>query len=136
MMLNLIRSKKIVLKNKFQKYPDIKFEWSEPGISFRVTFRKLNYGLETQSTLTEFTDDYGRLRTIADDYGRLSLEEKEILLYLLKNNKITRKEVIEILNIQKTKAHEILSSLVEKGFIQREGKGRSTYYVLKKGKNE
>lgn len=127
MMLNLIRSKKIVLKNKFQKYPDIKFEWSEPGISFRVTFRKLNYGLETQSTLTEFTDDY----------GRLSLEEKEILLYLLKNNKITRKEVIEILNIQKTKAHEILSSLVEKGFIQRKGKGRSTYYILKieKGKS-
>jgi ATP-dependent DNA helicase RecG len=136
-----------LIAEELRKYPEIKFEWSEPGISFRVTFRKLNYVIETQilegkETATDYdrlrpiTDDYGRLRTITDDYGRLTLGEKKILLYLLDKKFITRKEAIEILNAQKTKAHETLSSLVEKNLIKREGKGRSTYYVLKieKGK--
>ncbi|BAI79794.1 ATP-dependent DNA helicase [Deferribacter desulfuricans SSM1] len=131
-----------LIADDLRKYPEIKFEWSEPGISFRVTFRKINYSPETKKTaLTESADDYGRLRTVADDYERLrtiandyerlTLEEKEILLYILDNGKITRKKATEILNIQKTKAHKILSSLVEKNLIQRQGKGRSTYYVLK-----
>lgn len=78
------------------------------------------------------SDDYGRLRTITDDYERLSKEEQEILLYLLDNKTISRKEVIEILKVQKTKAHEILSELVEKNFITRDGQGRSTHYKLSK----
>ena len=78
------------------------------------------------------TDDYGRLRTITDDYGRLAKEEQEILLYLLDNITISRKETIEILAVQKTKAHEVLSELVEKNLIARVGQGRSTYYKLSK----
>lgn len=78
------------------------------------------------------TDDYGRLRTIADDYGRLTKEEQEVLLYLFDNKTISRKEAVEILGVQKTKAHEILSELVEKNLIAKDGQGRSTHYKLLK----
>ncbi|MEY8701653.1 RNA-binding domain-containing protein [Francisella philomiragia] len=82
------------------------------------------------------SDDYGRLRTITNDYEQLTKEEQEILLYLLNNKTISRKEAIEILKVQKTKAHEILSELVEKNLIIRNGQGRSTHYVLKREANE
>ncbi len=78
------------------------------------------------------TDDCGRLRTITDDYAKLSEEERKVLLYLLENTTISRKEVLEVLAIKKTKAHKILASLVEKELIEREGKGRGTYYKLVK----
>ena len=75
------------------------------------------------------------MRTISGketDYDRSTFEEKEILLYLLNNEKISRKEVIGLLNVKETKAKELFSSLIKKGLIKRKGKGRSTYYVLGK----
>ena len=86
---------------------------------------------ETVGKLLE-ADDYGRLRTITDDYANLSEEERKVLLYLLENTTISRKEVLEVLDIKKTKAHEILASLAEKELIKREGQGRGTYYKLAK----
>ena len=122
-----------LIANELKKYPEIKMEWSEPGIAFRITFKKVNYEQQRkESEKVVSADEYGRLRTITDNYGQLTKEEKEILIYLLNRKTITRKNVIEILNIKKTKAHEILSSLVDKNLIERKGKGRSTYYILKK----
>ena len=82
------------------------------------------------------TDDYGRLRTITNDYGQLANEEQNILLYLLDNQKLSRKEAVEILELQKTKVHEILSALVDKKLIKREGQGRGTYYKLLESEDE
>ncbi len=45
---------------ELKKYPEIKMEWSEPGLDFRISFIK-----------TDSADDYGRLRTIANDCERL-----------------------------------------------------------------
>ena len=85
-------------------------------------------------TLSEKKTDYDRLRPITTDYDRLPFEEKEILLYLLDNEKISRKEVIGLLGVKETKAKELFNSLIKKGLIERKGKGRSTYYVLTKSK--
>lgn len=126
-----------LIAEELRKYPEIKFEWSEPGISFRVTFRKINYNPEIQKVENiQTADDYGRLRPIATDYDRLSIEEKRILLYLLDNEKITKREATELINAKETKTKEVLKGLVEKNLIQREGKGRSTYYVLRRVKGE
>ncbi len=38
---------------------------------------------------------------------------------------------MDILEVQKTKAHQLLSGLIDKGFLEKNGKGRSTYYTLK-----
>ncbi|WP_187646774.1 RNA-binding domain-containing protein [Nitrosophilus labii] len=120
-----------LIANELKKYPEIKMEWSEPGISFRVTFKKINFEQKNKIQISTSATDYDQLRTITDDYGRLTKEEKEILIYLLEKKTINRKKVTEILDIHKTKAHEILSSLVHKKLIERKGKGRSTHYVLK-----
>jgi len=87
---------------------------------------------EKPSKSRKIADDYGRLRTITDDYGRLNESEKQLLLYLLDNKSITRKSAVELLNLQKTKTHEILASLVEKNLVARKGQGRNTYYTLAK----
>ncbi|WP_201327054.1 hypothetical protein [Thermotomaculum hydrothermale] len=61
----------------------------------------------------------------------MPLEEKKILLYLLDNEKITRKEAIKILDVQKTKAHEILSSLIAK-ILQKARKRKKHLLCFKK----
>ncbi|ADR18489.1 RNA-binding domain-containing protein [Calditerrivibrio nitroreducens] len=124
-----------LIAEDLKKYPEIKFEWSEPGISFRVTFRKLNYKPDIKKAdLVKSATDYDRLRPIATDYDQLSIEESKILLYLLDNKKITKREAAELINAKETKTKEVLKGLVQKGLIQRKGKGRSVYYVLNEEK--
>lgn len=77
------------------------------------------------------TTDYDRLRTITDDYGRLTKEEKQLLLHLLDHDSITRREAVSLLNLGKSKVHEVVTGLLDKQLIVRKGQGRSTFYVLK-----
>ncbi|QKF83364.1 RNA-binding domain-containing protein [Halarcobacter ebronensis] len=78
-------------------------------------------------------NDYKRLRTITNDYERLTIEEKAILIYILDNQKITRKEAVKLTGLQSTKVYEILKTLVEdKKILKRCGNGRSTYYKVAK----
>ncbi len=55
-----------------------------------------------------------------------------MLLFLLDNKKITKKQAMNLINAKGTKTKEVLNSLVNKNLIERKGKGRNTYYVLKK----
>ncbi len=58
-----------LIAEELRNYPEIKFEWSVPGISFRVTFRKINYNPEIQKGEDmQSATDYDRLRPIATDY--------------------------------------------------------------------
>ena len=66
------------------------------------------------------------------DYDRLSEEEKQLLLYLLDNNQIVRKQAVELLNIGETKTKDLFNELLNKQLIERKGKGRATFYTLKK----
>ncbi|MCD6578955.1 putative DNA binding domain-containing protein [bacterium] len=129
-----------LISDELKKYPDVKLEWNEPGIAFRIIFVKTKQEkqldkekISTDSgQLRPITDDYERLRTITDDYERLTSEEQKILLYLLDNEKINRKKAVELLNLGKSKVFEILKGLVKKDYLDQKGKGRSTYYVIKK----
>ncbi|WP_201327053.1 RNA-binding domain-containing protein [Thermotomaculum hydrothermale] len=57
-----------LIAEELKNYPEIKFEWSEPEISFGVTLRKINYNLEIQKGENiQIAADYGRLRTITDN---------------------------------------------------------------------
>lgn len=64
------------------------------------------------------------------DYNQLSIEEKKILAYILDNEKISRKEAIDLLNLGETKIKEIFGEMLIKKLIARHGKGRSTYYTI------
>ena len=87
-----------------------------------------NQTIESPRTIT---DDYGRLRSITVDYGRLEIEKQDILLYLLDNKTITRKQVMDVFNFKTTKATNLLAEMTEEKLLVRKGSGRSTYYILK-----
>lgn len=60
------------------------------------------------------------------------MEDKKILIYLLDNGKISKKETLNLIGYGGTKTKEILNELIEKNLIVRVGQGRSTYYKLSK----
>lgn len=110
------------------------FETDESRTYFVTILKaKLEESNLSSDRLRPIATDYGRL---ADNYGRLDLEEEKIIKYLLDYGKITRKELLEIINVKKTKAHEILSQMVEKKIIIKSGQGRSTHYILGEIKND
>jgi ATP-dependent DNA helicase RecG len=67
---------------------------------------------------------------ISTDYDRLNIEERKLLLYLLDNEKITRKQGVDLLKLRESKIKDLFNSLLTKGLIVRRGQGRSTYYTL------
>ena len=56
--------------------------------------------------------DYDPLRPITDAYGQLAEDEEKIMLYLLKNKTIDRKETVEILNYGETKIKELFNNMI------------------------
>ncbi|HHJ50745.1 MAG TPA: ATP-dependent DNA helicase [Phaeodactylibacter sp.] len=99
----------------------------------------VHYGSPTPANPFQngFANDYERLdvsherfRTITNDYGQLNREERAILQYLLKHGKISRREATRLTGYKDTKTYEMLTGLVEARLLKREGKGRSTYYIL------
>ena len=60
------------------------------------------------------------------------MEDKKILIYLLDNGKISKKETLNLIGYGWTKTKEILNELIEKNLIVRVGQARSTYYKLSK----
>ena len=60
------------------------------------------------------------------------MEDKKILIYLLDNGKISKKETLNLIGYGGTKTKEILNELIEKNLIVRVGQARSTYYKLSK----
>ncbi len=125
-----------LIAEELKKYPEMEMQWSEPGMAFRITFKKSESNLLTEETdenrqKRTKTDENGQKRTKTTRYDRLTFEEREVLSYLNENKIIKRTQIMQLLNIQKTKAHEILSHLVDKGLLERKGRSRGTYYVLK-----
>jgi ATP-dependent DNA helicase RecG len=76
------------------------------------------------------TPDYTRLRPITPDPKQLEPEEAHILIYLLDQGKLSRREVMELLGLGETKVKDLFHALTDKKLIVRRGQGRSTYYVL------
>jgi ATP-dependent DNA helicase RecG len=57
------------------------------------------------------------------------IPEKRIMNFLEMQLEITRQDVEKILNVNKSKALELLNNLVDKGLIRSNGSGRSSSYV-------
>jgi len=62
----------------------------------------------------------------------LSLEEEKILNFLQNSEKVYVKDVEKLLNLKTTQSKEILYKLVNKGILQKIGKTKGSYYILKK----
>jgi ATP-dependent DNA helicase RecG len=59
-----------------------------------------------------------------------SEQEIVVLDYLSKNSSIKSGTVEKLLNIKDSRSRELLKQMLDKGYIQKHGKGRSTYYII------
>lgn len=62
---------------------------------------------------------------------RLSVREEEVLRIVQRKKEITSAALAELLKISRQQAHVFLKSLFEKGFIDKKGSTKSSYYFLK-----
>ena len=73
---------------------------------------------------------------LLSSYTNTSDNEKIILEYIIKNGSITKNDILENSLMTEYKFRENLKSLQNKKYIEIEGKGRSTRYVLPKSSTE
>ena len=69
--------------------------------------------------------------TVGKVSDNLMPQEEKIIQYLDKYKRVVSKEVEKLLGIKESRTRELLKSMVDRGLIERLGRGRSTYYVLK-----
>lgn len=64
--------------------------------------------------------------------GKLPINEQEqqIYKYALENGSITTAQTMELLGVKQRRAREILSKMVERTWLRKEGASRSTIYVI------
>ena len=123
-------------------------QWGS-GIN-RIITACVDLGLETPKIAEQndfFDVEIFRPRPITKDYERLEDEnpsdtvgkpsdcneqESTVFNYLLENGSIKSKQVEELLYIKESRVRELLRLMIEKGFIEKHGQGRSTFYTIGK----
>jgi len=115
--------------NKLCNESNVKFELKEePSFVSIVFYRKnINKPIENGEKVPN-TDEYRRIPTNTDG---LSLEEQKILNFLQNSEKVYVKDVEKLLNLKTTQSKEILYKLVNKDILQKIGKTKGSYYILK-----
>lgn len=67
----------------------------------------------------------------------MNLSQKKIIEFILKNGKVTNKDVQQLLAVKDSRVLKVLKELVEMDILVKRGKLKGSYYVLKvnEGKN-
>ena len=99
-------------------------------------------GIETdnadkvQKSADKIRDSADKVQDSADktqeSADKLLAQYKLILDYTEKNGKITSRQVEELLNVKQRRAREVLSKMVDKGTLIKQGAYKSTVYMLNK----
>lgn len=58
-------------------------------------------------------------------------KEQEILTYLTSHAEATSQDIVSEFNVSRQQAHKLLAGLVDKGYVQKEGDTKGSYYKLK-----
>ena len=91
--------------------PEPDFEWT--GTSIVVTLRK-------SKLTTEYLDSLN-----------LSEQERKIVEHLITNKRITSGEIQKMFSVTRDTANRYLRRLIDLGLIERKGKGRFVFYILR-----
>jgi len=76
----------------------------------------------------------GRLKTAMRTLSipnRPTKREQEVLTIIDEQKELTSTDIAKKLSITRQQAHNLLKSLVKKGFLERKGSTKSSYYILK-----
>ena len=106
----------------------------------RYEFRKLKSGFVVcfYRTIDSNADEGIKEKStgkVREKYGKsteiINASQKKIINYLQENEQITNKDVQKLLGVRESRALKILKSLVESGILEKRGKSRSSFYILK-----
>ena len=61
----------------------------------------------------------------------MTKQESIIYEFIINNHQIDLKKTEELLNVKSARAREILSNMVKKGILEKIGKTKGSYYILK-----
>ena len=64
----------------------------------------------------------------------LTDSQVKILTYLEENEKITNREVQQLLNVKDSRALKVLSGMVDERILKKKGKLKGSYYVINKNR--
>ncbi len=103
----------------------IKVEVLNDGIGIRVNIYRPSYKPEEQ------INNQQQNHLSQELYDNLTEQERTIVNFIKEHGSIRRITVEDLLNIKDTRANEILSNLVKKGIISKEGGSKNIKYVLK-----
>lgn len=107
------RIMKVLTENDFEitdNFITINFKYNERALSM-LENKNLNDGEKTECSLTS--------------------QEQIVIAYIKKYNFIRRSTVEDILDVKKTRAIDIIKSLIDKDLIKQEGIGSASKYLLK-----
>lgn len=107
----------------------------EAGV--RYEFKKLKSGFvvcfyRSEETIDKSTDKMNKSTDkVRISTDKMTISQKKIVEFLLENEKITNKQVQQLLGVKDSRALKILKELVEIEVISKKGKLKGSYYVLK-----
>jgi len=82
------------------------------------------YRPNKEETVVKSSDTVGK---VSDNLTR---QEEKIIQYIDKHQRVVSKEVEKLLSIKESRTRELLKNMMDRGLIERLGRGRSTYYQL------
>jgi len=97
----------------------------EPKIREMNDFVDVEFYRPDNQTVVKPSDTVGK---VSDN---LMPQEEKIIQYFDEHKRVVSKEVEKLLGIKESRTRELLKSMVDRGLIERLGRGRSTYYVLR-----
>jgi len=88
----------------------------------------------TEGMVYSLQSALGRIRSGLDQLNfssRPSPREKDVLALFQAQKEVTSQDIVGQLHISRQQAHLLLQSLMEKGFLEKHGKTKASYYTLK-----
>jgi len=109
----------------------IKFEINESGNFVNVVFYRPQVPNSVEKIPNNSELPANSQRITSEKPANLTNQEEKIYDYVIKNNKIDVKIAEKLLNVKSARTREILSNMVKKGVLQKIGKTKGSYYILK-----
>ena len=107
----------------------VRYEFKKLKSGFVVCFYRTidsNVGEEIKENSTgKVREKYGKSTVI------LNVSQRKIINFLQENAQITNKDVQRLLEVRESRALKILKGLVESGILEKCGKSRNSFYILK-----
>lgn len=113
------------------KSAGVRYEFKKLKSGFVVCFYRSEEKVNQDTDKTKKSTDKVRIST-----DKLNLSQQKIIEYLSENKKITNKQVQELLDIKDSGALKTMKKLMELDIVERHGKLKGSYYVLKEKTND